>query len=215
MLNHLQLQQSGFSLIELLIGIVIVGILFSLGLPSFNQWSTNSKIRNWAESIQSGLQIARSQALTLNATTRFQLVDSLTSSCATSITGTNWIVSSNDITASAQKCDQAIPDPNMIQGAAAEYAGAIATIGDDAVVCFNGLGQIDRTTAGCALTNTAAKFAVSAASATCVDHGGEARCLQVCAGGGTVKMCDPAVGDNTDPRYCQGIPGGRGSVNAC
>ena len=55
--------QRGFNLVELTIGIAIVAILFALALPSYSQWSTNAKIRNWAESIQNGLQLTRVEAL--------------------------------------------------------------------------------------------------------------------------------------------------------
>lgn len=69
-------QQSGcrgFSLIELLIGIVIMAILMSLAAPSFRTWLQNSQIRNAAESVQNGLQRARAEAVGRNADVEFIL----------------------------------------------------------------------------------------------------------------------------------------------
>lgn len=60
---------SGFSLIELMIGIVIAGILLALAMPSFRALLLNSQIRNAAESIQNGLQRARAEAVIRNNTT--------------------------------------------------------------------------------------------------------------------------------------------------
>lgn len=63
----------GFSLIELLIGIVIMAILMSLAAPSFRTWLQNSQIRNAAESVQNGLQRARAEAVGRNANVEFVL----------------------------------------------------------------------------------------------------------------------------------------------
>jgi len=68
MLNGIQKSgHRGFSLVELLIGIAIMGILLSLAMPSFQTWLQNSQIRNAAEAIQNGLQRARAEAVGRNA----------------------------------------------------------------------------------------------------------------------------------------------------
>jgi type IV fimbrial biogenesis protein FimT len=64
MLN--QLNQRGFNLIELMITIVILGILLMVGLPAYTDWMQNLKIRSAAESVQNGLQVARSTAIARN-----------------------------------------------------------------------------------------------------------------------------------------------------
>ena len=63
---------SGFSLIELVIAIAIAGILLSLGLPALSAYSNNIKLRAAAESLMSGLQLARAEAVRLN--TRVELI---------------------------------------------------------------------------------------------------------------------------------------------
>lgn len=63
----------GFSLIELMIGIVIMAILAAVALPSFQTMLRNSQIRNAAESIQNGLQKARAEAVARNTNTSFTL----------------------------------------------------------------------------------------------------------------------------------------------
>ncbi len=208
--------QRGFNLVELTIGIAIVAILFALALPSYSQWSTNAKIRNWAESIQNGLQLTRVEALKRNvtppsSTVRFQLVDSLTSTCVTSTSGTNWVISLDDITGQCDKMPVSglvTTPPQVIQNAAAENgATALVVVASEPVACFNGVGQVDRRTGGCSV-NPVVTFDISIANPssesgkTCAKLGGKARCLQVCAGNGSIKMCDPAVTDPTDPRIC-------------
>lgn len=63
----------GFSLIELLIGVVIMAILLGLAMPSFQTWLQNTQIRNAAESIQNGLQRARAEAVGRNTNVEFVL----------------------------------------------------------------------------------------------------------------------------------------------
>jgi type IV fimbrial biogenesis protein FimT len=60
------LSQRGFNLIELMVTIVILGILLMVGLPAYTEWMQNLKIRSAAESVQHGLQLARSTAIARN-----------------------------------------------------------------------------------------------------------------------------------------------------
>jgi type IV fimbrial biogenesis protein FimT len=63
----------GFSLIELMVGIAIFAITMTFGLSSYRVWTQNTKIRTAAESIQNGLQRARSEAVKLNTNVTFTL----------------------------------------------------------------------------------------------------------------------------------------------
>ena len=63
----------GFSLVELMIGIVIAGFLLMLGIPSYTTWIQNTQIRNAAESIQNGMHRARAEAVSRNANVEFVL----------------------------------------------------------------------------------------------------------------------------------------------
>jgi type IV fimbrial biogenesis protein FimT len=56
-----------------MIGVVILGILASVAVPSFQVWLQNSQIRNAAESIANGLQRARAEAVGRNIDVEFVL----------------------------------------------------------------------------------------------------------------------------------------------
>lgn len=73
MSSSLKQRSSGFSLIELMIGIVVLAIALAVGMPSYSQWIQNSQIRNAAESIQNGMQRARAEAVTRNTNVAFTL----------------------------------------------------------------------------------------------------------------------------------------------
>ena len=63
----------GFSLIELMIGLAIIAIMMGIAAPSFVTWMQNSQIRNAAESVKSGLQRARAEAVSQNTNVEFVL----------------------------------------------------------------------------------------------------------------------------------------------
>ena len=64
---------AGMTLIELLIGFVIVGVLLALGVPSFSGWLQNAQLRNAAESVFNGLQLARASAVQRNKSVTFTM----------------------------------------------------------------------------------------------------------------------------------------------
>jgi len=65
--------QRGFTLVELLVGLAVLGILMASAIPSYRVWIQNVQIRNAAESIQNGLQRARSEAIKRNQNVEFVL----------------------------------------------------------------------------------------------------------------------------------------------
>jgi len=187
----------GFTLIELLTTLAVVALLLMVGLPSMSTWLQNQQIRVSAEALQSGLQFARAEALRRNVQVRFQLVDTLTSACALTNTGANWIVSLNDPTG---LCDVAPSDllaPLTIQkrsGAEGSPNAVVTATGGSSVV-FNGLGRMS----GVGLT----QIDVTNTSGGVCQPAGPMRCLRINIGsGGQMRMCDPAVTDATDPRFC-------------
>jgi len=64
---------SGFTLIELMVGLAILALLLLLGLPSFTTYLRNSEIRSTAESIVNGLRAAAAEAANRNAPVTFAI----------------------------------------------------------------------------------------------------------------------------------------------
>jgi len=85
-------KHSGFSLLELMIGVAVLAILASIAMPSFQTMIESTKIRTAAESIQNGLQKARAEAIARNTNVAFTLgADSGWSICVNSCTTTPGI----------------------------------------------------------------------------------------------------------------------------
>lgn len=200
MLKHVQ---SGFNLIELMIGLAIVTILLVLGLPAFNTFLQNTQIRNAAETTLAGITLARVEAVRRNTTVRFQLVSNLTSGCALSAVSLDWVVSQADPSGA---CDTAPSDtaaPQIIQTKSAREGSSnvrVATAGGSTIV-FNALGRV----VGAGITTI--DFSNTRGTCENVDPvNGTMRCLRILVStGGQVKMCDPKVPLNSppvDPREC-------------
>lgn len=186
--------QRGITLIEVMIGLVILGILLAMGVPSFAGWIQSSQIRNSAESIQNGLMQARAEAVRRNTTVRFQFVTDLTNGCAVSATGPSWVVSLDDPSGA---CDSAASDtvaPRIVQGRSNAEGSRNAIVSGNGVssIIFNGIGQ----------ANTAATIDISNPTGGACAAAGPMRCLRVTVTtGGQVRMCDPARAA-ADPQGC-------------
>ncbi len=180
----------GFSLIELIVGMVILGVLLSLAMPGFSNWLRNARVRTAAESVQNGLQLARAEAVRRNTDVRFSLVNTTGSTCAPIVAdivvaGPNWVIS---LDPPAGKCDQPASDtdPRIIQSrSGAEGSAATTLVSGQSSFIFNNLGR---------LTTPAANVDFQSATGNCLPEPGTVRCLRVVVStGGQIRMCDPAL----------------------
>lgn len=177
MLIPVMKQSAGFSLIELMVVIAIIGILAVIGMPSYNTWIQNSRIRNGAESILNGLQLARSEAVARNTNIDFVLTD----------VASGWTVGCN---APSATCPAVIQSRSASEGS----GGTSATVNGASVantVRFSNLGT---------LINVGGAMTIDVDST--VLSGSESRELRIqISTSGSVRMCDPNVGSD-DPRKC-------------
>jgi type IV fimbrial biogenesis protein FimT len=169
---------AGMTIIELLIGFVIVGVLLALGVPSFSAWLQNVQVRNAAETIFNGLQLARANAVQRNKSVSFAMNGPDSSWSVT-------IVSPSAL------------EPATVQSRSAAEGTLNAVITTtDPTITFDGLGKTNLLTgATIQVTNPTGGACQTSSTA------GTMRCLNVTvAVGGQVKMCDPypllAAGDS-------------------
>jgi len=196
MITH---RQQGTTLVEVMIGLVIVALLFALGTPAFFSWLQNSQIRTSAEAIQNGLHLARGEAVRRNTSVRFQLTSAVTASCGLSTAGANWVVSLDN---PAGACNSAPSDtvaPRIIQirSAAEGSANAVVAAGQ-ATITFNGLGRVTPVPAGDIDIDIS-----NPTGGACATAGVDGmRCLRIrVSTGGQIRMCNPILA-STDPQGC-------------
>jgi type IV fimbrial biogenesis protein FimT len=183
----------GFTLIELMVAITLLGILMALAMPSFTLWIGNTQVRSVAEALQNGLRLAQAEAVRRNQ----PVVMSFTNDANpqknpnTVANGKNW---SLQTVASAFVVDSSgTPTQEFIKaGALADVASAVSITGPSGgAICFNSSGRL---TANAAPTSSPSTASCSAGAATFVvsKATGSDRPLHVVVQvGGQVRMCDP------------------------
>ena len=191
MLRRGAIVSRGFTLIELMIGLTLLGLLIMLALPSFSTMLANQKVRAQAESIANGLQTARGEAVKRNVNVQFvstddnATIDALVNTLTPGAGGQNWVVRANTTVAGVYEY---VEGKNVSSGTAVTPPVASVT--------FNGLGQTN-------LTTTQTYQVTSPQSGLCVAAGGSLRCLNVTLSpGGQIRMCDPSVTAAGDTRKC-------------
>ncbi|MFA6903154.1 MAG: GspH/FimT family pseudopilin [Gallionellaceae bacterium] len=173
--------QQGFTLIELMIGIVILAILMAVAVPSFQSWMLNTQIRNAAESVQNGLQRARSEAVTRNTNVAFTLTSPL---IIDPVTLVQWRNSSWQI---SRVSDGTVIEARASNEGSSKVSQTAFPLNANTIT-FNNLGGI----------------VPNAASLTRIDFAavGGLQNMRVTIGvGGNVRMCDPSQSP-PNPRAC-------------
>ncbi len=125
----------GFTLLELLITLALLGVLLALALPSFATWSRNVKARSTADALQNGLRLAQSEAVRRNRQVMLSLTNATPSlTAAAAANGTNWVV-------------RTVPVPG--ETATFVEGGSLGGVGVDVAVtsnwesiCFNSFGRL-------------------------------------------------------------------------
>lgn len=168
----------GFTLIELITTITLIGILVALGLPSLSTWIRNSQVRTVADTLQTGLRTAQAEAVRRNRVVVLSFTNSTPALNATAVAGgKNW---------SLQTIPQFGESSEFVGGGA--LAGiasgvAITSTPSSSAICFNSNGRL------VAPTGTGCTAAVATLNVTQTNADRPLRIIvQI---GGQVRMCDP------------------------
>lgn len=173
MLNTLpNTRPSGFSLIELMVGISIMSILAGLAMPNFQAWVRNSQIRNAAESISNGLQRARAEAVARNTNIAFALG-----------TDSSWTIS---VVTPASVIEQRFSNEGSESVTRTVLPAGATTI------TFNNFGIVVANADGSAPLTQVDLVAV----------GGTQNLRNTIGVGGNVRMCYPNLASGSSPRAC-------------
>ncbi len=163
---------AGFTLVEMVVVVIVLGILAGLALPSFLQMLRNSEVSTAAESVFSGLQRARAEAVTRNGNVIFSL-------------GTNsgWSITLADGTVvETRVAAEGSANVTVVAKAADGTTNATA-------ITFNNLGQ--------AIANVANLARVDLTAA-----GGTKNLRVTVGAGGNSRVCDPSLATGSSPRAC-------------
>ena len=181
-----------------MVTLAVIGIVLDMGAPAISAWIQNTQIRTAAESMLTGIKLARAEAAKRNATVSFQMMTSTDASCGLSTTGANWVVSVNDATGLCNVTDSSLPPFTVRSKAGGEGTSNVAYSATLASTNFDALGRVTPIPAGdlvVAVTNPT--------GGACVASGGPMRCLTILVSpGGQARMCDPAVTATNDTRKC-------------
>jgi type IV fimbrial biogenesis protein FimT len=151
-MSKTKINASGFTLIELMVVIAIVGILIAVAAPSFQGIIMKNKVQAAASEFHSALALARSEAIKRGGDARITVV-------ANSLSGTTAVWTSGmtvfyDTTTNANGNAPPSDATKLLMQTAAMEANVVASVNFNAVT-FNGFGRSISST-GAPLGGTAA-----------------------------------------------------------
>lgn len=181
-------KSSGFTLVEMLIVIAIIGIATALGLPSYRAWIHNTQARNAAESIQGGLQKARAEAVKSNKNVEFVL-------------GTSpfWKI---QLPGNIKPCTEI--GTTMLECSTTEGAKNVTSTASPAgatTITFNNFGTVGVPPNQPKNTDGSDPFTQVELASSMLDAADQKKLRVMIGVAGNVRMCDPDL-PLTDPRSC-------------
>lgn len=177
-------RQTGATIIEVVIVIAIMAVLLGAGVPAFQEWMVNTRIRTTSDSMLNGLQVARAEAIKRNRYVDFRLDGAVGA----------WQVVSAPSNAMCPIADDPAEEDVLQRRSAYEGArGLSATTNNPNAlrVTFTPMGMV---TAGCGTPFLALEVTSDAITTP--------RLLRVTVGAtGGMRMCEPSRPAG-DPRAC-------------
>lgn len=175
--------ERGFTIIEIGITLVVLAVALSIAMPSYDRWISKVHVRNSADSVLAGLQLARSEAIKQNNRVCLRLTG-----------GTGWSVIDN-----LGNVIQAKPSLEGDTKAAISITQPATITPFD--IAFSGLGrQTNRCIDNSAPSAVSLSFSNQAAT-ECTSAGPVGCFVIVVSLGGLIRMCDPSKPAG-DPRAC-------------
>jgi type IV fimbrial biogenesis protein FimT len=189
----------GFTIIEVMIAIAIVAMLMVLVAPSTAAWIQNTKLRSAAESVASGLQLARIEAMKRNTFVSFQMTDPNSSA---------WQVcvydAINNICSAA--AGAVLGQRDASEDSATATLGTATTLSNPTTALASGTNLPSSTTfdsfgrLAATAPNNVMRVDVRNTKLAAAD---ERRLVLFINLGGQIRMCDPKLSLATNPQACQ------------
>jgi type IV fimbrial biogenesis protein FimT len=192
-------RQSGMNIIELMVTVAIIGLVMALAGPSAITWLQNTQLRNAAESVLSGIQNARTEALKRNTFVAFRLTDA---------NSTAWNVCVYDVVSDSCSggANAQVNQKSASEGSLNARAGTDTTQSDSdtplaagsnlpSQVVFDSFGRLAATAPNNIRRVDMRNIVLSAVE--------ERRLVIYIALSGQVRMCDPKLALVNNPQGCK------------
>lgn len=205
MLRRRVTHESGFTLVEVIITLVIFAVLLALAVPAMNKWISNVKVRAAADALQNGIRMAQTESLRRSRQVVFSLTNTtdrtaLQTSAITAVAnGGYWSLNVIPSMTDGSETNQ------YVESGVLTTTSTGVTITGPAAICFNSVGrQVANSSTGIIGATCGLPTSTPPVQSYLIAQAKADRPLQVNVSlGGQVHLCDPAKTlSSTNPDGC-------------
>ena len=186
-------------MVEIFVALAIIAILLALVAPSMATWIQNTRLRNAAEALSGGLQLARVEALKRNTLISLQMTDAASTAWNVCIYDPVTDACSTAAGAILQSRSASEGSANVKLGAATALSTTSTALapgtGVPSSTTFDPFGRLAATAPSNVMRVDVRNDLLSAAD--------ERRLVILINLGGQVRMCDPKLPIATNPQGCE------------
>ena len=204
-MKNLRSLQRGITMMEVMVSVAVIATVLAVGIPNLSSWVQNTQVKSTAETVLTGLQLARGEAVRQNSRAKFLLTKNTDNSADWTVITASSSVPNSFLLADGATEIQKAAAAEMGVNARLNIASGVQAAGDCSTAITSGMGASENVVFdafGKVVSTTMTRIDVIKAGDTGADNEQNSRRRVILISqSGAAKLCRPGL-PSSNPQGC-------------